>query len=331
MGGSTGSGGNTATGGVNATGGVSSAGGSTAVAVKCNNLTAAAGSTGKAKPSGAVGGLKVLDWAGFTGAVSFTFDDGNSSQISNYNQLNATGAKVTFFLVTGWTSASNGIWKTAVSNGHEIGNHTKSHSSSGNQSDLQAAEDWIKSNLGVTATTMAAPNGDGSWASVAPSILIANRGVSNGLVGPRDSTDAFRLPAYLPPTGASSSAMDSEVNAAKSANKWKIFCVHGFTGDGSAYQPVDATAMTTTMSNAVKNGLWADTMGNVAAYWLGQKAISASATTSATWTLPANFPPNMCVRITTTGGTVKQNGTEIPWNDHGYYEISLDAKSVTIQ
>jgi peptidoglycan/xylan/chitin deacetylase (PgdA/CDA1 family) len=278
-----------------------------------------------------VGGLKVLDWAGFTGAVSFTFDDGTSSTVSNYSKLQATGAHVTFFLVSSWGNASNAIWKTAITDGHEIGNHTKSHNSAASLADLQAAEDFFKSTFGVTAYTMAAPNGDASWASVAPNLMIANRGVSNGLVGPRDSSNAFSLPAYLPPTGAASSVMDSEVNAAKSANKWKIFCVHGFDSSGGTYQPVDITAMTTTMSNAVKNGLWAESMMNVAAYWLGQKAIPASATTSATWTLPAHFPPNMCVRVTTTGGTVKQNGAAVPWNDHGYYEISLDAKSVTVE
>jgi hypothetical protein len=72
-------------------------------------------------------------------------------------------------------------------------------------------------------------------------------------------------------------------------------------------------------------------MTNVGAYWQGQKLISTSATTSATWTLPAHFPPNMCVRITTAGGTVKQKGQEVPWDSHGYYQISLDAGSVTIE
>jgi uncharacterized membrane protein YfbV (UPF0208 family) len=94
---------------------------------------------------------------------------------------------------------------------------------------------------------------------------------------------------------------------------------------------VDINAMTTTLSNAVKNGLWADTLSNVGAYWLGQKLIPPSATTNASWTLPAHFPRNMCLRVTTTGGTVKQNGEIVPWNDHGYYEVSLDAKSVTVQ
>jgi hypothetical protein len=39
----------------------------------------------------------------------------------------------------------------------------------------------------------------------------------------------------------------------------------------------------------------------------------------------------MCVRITTTGGTVTQKGETIAWDDHGYYQISLDAGEVTIQ
>jgi peptidoglycan/xylan/chitin deacetylase (PgdA/CDA1 family) len=305
-------------------------GGGTA-SFKCDNLSLSPSTSGKAKPSGAVGGLTVLDWAGFKGAVSFTFDDGNSSLISNYAKLKATGAHVTFFLVTSWTGASNAIWKTAVADGHEIGNHTKSHSSSGNASDLQAAEEWIKQNLGVTAYSMAAPEGNSSWSSVASSVVLLNRGVSDGLIAPRDSSNQYSLPAYLPPEGAASSAMDGAVNLASSGGKWKIFCVHGFTGDGSAYHPVDVNNMTTTMSNAVKNGVWTETMTNVGAYWLGQKLIPKEATTSATWTLPAHFPPNMCLRITTTGGTVKQNGAEVPWNEHGYYEISLDAKSVTIQ
>jgi hypothetical protein len=115
------------------------------------------------------------------------------------------------------------------------------------------------------------------------------------------------------------------------AGDWHVFCVHGFDGDTNAYQPVNVNQMTTTMSKAVSDGFWAETMRNVAAYYLGQKAIPASSTTSAKWTLPAHFPPNMCVRATTTGGTVKQKGSEVPWNDHGYYEISLDAGEVTVE
>jgi hypothetical protein len=85
------------------------------------------------------------------------------------------------------------------------------------------------------------------------------------------------------------------------------------------------------MSKAVSDGYWCEGITNVGAYRQGQKLISASATTSATWTLPNHFPKNMRVRITTTGGTVTQKGETIPWDEHGDYEISLDAGEVTIQ
>ena len=48
------------------------------------------------------------------------------------------------------------------------------------------------------------------------------------------------------------------------------------------------------------------------------------------WTLPAHFPPGHHVRVTVTGGTVKQCGNELPWDAHGYYEIDLDAGSLTV-
>lgn len=305
-------------------------GNTTAASFKCDNLAAAAGSAGKAKPSGAAGDIKVLDWAGFKGAVSFTFDDGNPSQTSSYAQLKATGARSTFFLIS--SNVSNATWKTAVADGNEIGNHTSNHAQG--QCGLNyvtSAQSTYQSTFGVTVYSMAAPYGDACWGDLAKQAgLLLNRGVSNGLVKPKDSTNQYSLPAYIPPENASSSAMDNEVNAAVSGNGWKIFCIHGFDKQNGTYQPVPIGNVTATMSNAVKNGAWADTMGHVGAYWLGQKAINASGN-KATWTVPANMPKNMCVRITTSGGTVKQKGAEVPWDDHGYYQISLDAGEVTVE
>jgi hypothetical protein len=195
---------------------------------------------------------------------------------------------------------------------------------------LQQNETYITTNFGVTANSMAAPNCDQSWSTVAPNVLFQNRGPcgqSAGTVGPRDSTSAFLLPAYLPNTNETSSTMISSF----ATGKWRIFVVHGFDGEASTYQPVSSDEMAKTMTNAVTNGYWTETITNIGAYWQGQKAISASATTTATWSLPAHFPKNMCVRITTTGGTVTQGGQSVPWDDHGYYQISLDAGSVTIQ
>ena len=50
----------------------------------------------------------------------------------------------------------------------------------------------------------------------------------------------------------------------------------------------------------------------------------------ADWTLPDHFPPGMCLRVTTTGGTLSQGGQTLGWDDHGYYEVSLDAGTLTL-
>lgn len=309
-----------ATGGKTGTGGSSSAGGS--AAFKCVNLSMAPKTTGS-KPSGAAGGLKVLDWAGFKGAVSFTFDDNMTT--GSYAKFKATGAHVTFMVTSAMGNYAG--YTGAPANGDEIGNHSSTHDRNGNAQGYQAMQDTIKTAYGVTPFTGASPYGDASWVAPAKGFFIAHRGVSDSDIKPRTASDnlLFNLPAYIPNSNESSSNMSSHIKD----GIWKVFCVHGFASP--AYNPVGESDMINTMTKAVSDGYWTETMGNVAAYFIGQNAISASATTSATWTLPANFPPNMCVRITTTGGTVTQNGQEVPWDEHGYYQISLDAKSVTIQ
>ena len=80
------------------------------------------GASNVPKPSGTPGNITVLNWAGFKAAVTYSFDDDNDSQISNYSMLKAAGGQYTFFLWTGRLQAQNAIWKTAMADGHEISN-----------------------------------------------------------------------------------------------------------------------------------------------------------------------------------------------------------------
>ncbi|HTQ02848.1 MAG TPA: polysaccharide deacetylase family protein [Polyangiaceae bacterium] len=335
--GGTGAGGAPGTGG-SASGGMPGSGGSVGTgggtAVQCDNLSFAPSMTGVARPSGAAGGLKVLDWAGFKGAVSYTFDDNTPSQLQDYSQLKATGAHFTWFVVGSWLNGSSSNisgYKGSLADGMEIASHTYSHQSAGSLSDLQQNETFITQNFGVNANTMAAPNCDASWASVAPNVMFQNRGPCGNpisTVGARDMTSPFQLPAYLP---AASGVTASTLTGTYADDKWRIFVIHGFDSQNGTYQPVPIDVVTAAMSSAVTGGYWTEGITDVGAYWQGQNLISASATTNATWTLPAHFPKNMCVRVTTTGGTVTQKGQVIPWDSHGYYQISLDAGEVTVQ
>jgi peptidoglycan/xylan/chitin deacetylase (PgdA/CDA1 family) len=310
----------------------------TAGPVVSSGLPVPSGSNNVSRPSGVAGNLKVINWAGFKGAVSYTFDDANSSQINNYSTLNALGVPFTFYLWTNKSEASNNIWAQAVKDGHELGNHTRSHAYNGTASDVDAATTFIKQHFGVTPLTMAAPYGDSSYISLAQSRFLLNRGVSGGSIAPNGSSDPFNLPCCIPATGASASAMTSTVSSARNAGNWQIFCIHGFSGgtDG-AYQPIDINQFTSHVA-AVKafGDIWIDSAVNVGAYWRAQKLFaSITPTTSGSdivykWTLPANFPSGKFLRVTVNGGTLKQNNQALNWNSHGYYEVALDAGSLAI-
>lgn len=341
VGGSAGATSGTSAGGTESVAGASfgspSSAGASAMAFNCGLPTAAAGSSGVARPSGTVGGFKVIDWAGFKGAVSFTFDDGNSSQLDNYRTLMSLGVRYTFFLMGMNATSNKAKWQQAVADGNELGNHTQYHVQGDPiASDVAAGQQTIESTYNVKSYTMAAPFGN-DYTSIAPSYHFLNRGVSNGLMKPNSDAEAFDTWCFIPELDAKTAAFDAEVNEARAGNGWKVILVHGFAGDSSAYKPVDIDQFKQAVLNAKAPGdLWIDTFANVGAYWRGQAAVSkVQPTTSGSdqtwnWTLPEHFPPGKCLRVRVTGGTLKQNGNVLPWNEHGYYEMSLDAGSVTL-
>ncbi len=322
-----------ATGGT-ATGGTSTGGNPTSCGLP------AAGTSGVAKPSGTPGNLKVLNWAGFQGAVTFTFDDGTSSQVAHYSELQALGVRYTFFLIGSGISSNKTTWQKAVADGHEIGNHTQTHNSV-TQSDVQQGDSTIKSQLGVTPYTMANPNGTSTYSQWAQQLYFLDRGVANGLMMPNKvgsgGVDPFNTYCYIPATSAPTSDFNSQVDSAVSQGGWRVVLVHGFTGGGDgAYQPVDITQFVNAVKYAKgKAGLWTDSYMNVGAYWRGQAVFPAQPTTSGstqtwTWTLPAHFPPGKCLRVKVDGGTLKQGNNTLAWDSHGYYEVALDAGSLTL-
>jgi peptidoglycan/xylan/chitin deacetylase (PgdA/CDA1 family) len=290
--------------------------------------------------------LKVLDWAGQKAAVTYTYDDGLASQVSNYPQLQATRVRMTFFL--NLNEGNAGTWKQAVQDGHELGNHTAHHCRADGTScagtyagSLEAEYDlctyYIKATYGVNNVwTTAAPYGDTGWDNAAKTRFFLNRGVWGGQIAPNDSTDPYNLLIYGPPEGSTANTINTQTDSARAAGKWVIFLFHSLGGDGG-YSPVSASEVIASINHAKSAGdIWIDSMVNIGAYWAGQKAVTnATSARSGTdtiirWTLPAHFPTGKYVRVTVTGGTLKQGGKELTWNDAGYYEIALDPGTLTI-
>lgn len=260
------------------------------------------------------------------------------SQISHYAELQALGVPFTFFLWTGKTEAGSAIWAQALLDGHELGNHTTRHTQLAEDAAVDEATTFIQSRFGVRPWSLAAPYGDMSYAQWAMGKFLVNRGVWEGIVVPNGSTSPFNLPCTIPDEGALAKAMNVLVDGAQSAGGWRIILVHGFQDvfDG-AYRPVEFSEFTSTVIHTKALGdMWIGTITNIGAYWVAQKLISPVQPTTVgsditySWTLPDPFPPGKCVRATVSGGTVKQGSRVLEWDSHGYYEISLDAGSVTI-
>jgi peptidoglycan/xylan/chitin deacetylase (PgdA/CDA1 family) len=310
-----------------------------------SGLPAPPGANNVARPAGAVPtDITILNWAGFKGAVTYSFDDNNQSQIQNYDTLNALGVPFTFYMWTGkqGNTQSNPVWARALADGHEIGNHTKSHDGVNNctSADIQAATQFIQSNLKVTPLTMAAPSGLICFKTAEAGLFFINRGTGPAqpvMPGVNDNSDALNLNCYIPQPGQQTAVFNGNVNDGRSKGGWVIYVVHGFTGDTTAFQPVDVGQLTAAIQYTKSLGdMWIGRMVDVGSYWLGQKSFARAMRTmngnamTWTWTLPGQFPKGKFLRATVSGGTLTQNGTVLTWDPHGYYEIALDAGSVTL-
>jgi hypothetical protein len=300
------------------------------------------------KPTGPVGNLKVLNWAGFRAALTYTFDDSIQSQIVHYKELNSTEVHMTFFLV-GASDGNSPVWAQAAKDGHELGNHTEHHCradatgcawepyAGSLEAEYDLATAHIKQAYGVSNVwTTASPYGDMGYDDVAKTRFFLNRGVRGGQIAPNDSSDPSNLPTFVASASQTASVFNPLIDSARAAGNWQVLLFHSLGGDGG-YAPVDVADVIASVDHAKAAGdIWIDSFVNVGAYWAGQKAVTNATVTQVgektvvTWKLPDHFPSGRSVRVTVTGGKLSQGGTVLPWNPAGYYEVALDPGSLTI-
>jgi hypothetical protein len=317
------------------------------------------------RPAGTPGNLKVLDWAGFKSAVSYTFDDGQPSQIEHYAELQATGVRLTFFVNSAsatWETDFVSTFSQAARDGQEIGNHTVHHchadpdgalytgtsaaraacAGTSAAAEFDDCSTFITSKLGAHAWTAAWPVGDAGYAAAATTRFFMSRGAGPGTVAPNDDTDPSNLPIWGPSENDTVEKFDAEIDRAHASDRWVIMLLHSLAPTTAPwYATVDIAAVTGSIAHAKSLGdVWIDSLVNVGAYWRGQKlftsvtpkveAATSGTATTWTWTLPDHFPGGRHLRIRVDGGTLWQNGKPLTWDGHGYYEIALDAGSLTL-
>jgi len=156
------------------------------------------------------------------------------------------------------------------------------------------------------------------------------------MVGPADTTDPFLLPVIPAAGGEPMSKFNGDIDTAQTQGKWVTFLFHSLLPGQNWYAGVDIGVVTGSIAHAKSLAdVWIDTFANVGAYWIGQRTLQAvmpgapGGSTTWMWKLPAHFPPGRFLRVTVDGGTLGQNNTILAWDGHGYYEVALDAGTLT--
>lgn len=293
---------------------------------------------------------EIATWAGFRkAAVSFTFDDGAPSHVSDAGPMFAKyGYTGTFNLVFNWNPDWSGFQKLADA-GHEIASHSNSHGN--NMSGEEASSKTniggkIKQKYGII--TVAYPNCNVPNESAVLQNYIVGRICGNGneVMGKDGPSNWAQVPSLM--TGSTgqynnTNAFTGSMQQAVQKGGWVSFLTHGFDGknNGSAnYSPTDINAIDGALKYAQQNDkdIWVAPMGFVAMYIKERKsskieAQDGGAAGSMTFKLTHNIKDNisnydypLSIRVKYDGSTgeVTQGGAKLESKIDGGY-IYFDA------
>jgi len=225
-------------------------------------------------------------------AVSLSFDDARLSQVdTGLALLKKKGVKVTFFVQPSGVEKRLAGWKQAVTDGHEVGNHSLTHPCTANYAfsrhnaledydlarmaqQLDGANQEIYKLLGVKARTFAYPCGQkfvGRGKNVKSYVpLVAERFVAGrGYLDEAANDPLFCDLAQAMGTSFDEmdfSHMKTIVDEAIQQGRWVIFVGHEI-GD-RAFQTTDAKALEA-LCNYLNNpdtGVWLGTVEEIATY-----------------------------------------------------------------
>ena len=286
------------------------------------------------------GPITTVPWNGYPGAVSFTFDDCEISQLNNlgdYFEKNQD-IKVTFFLTGGMNAGNQPKYFPMAAKGHEIGNHSKSHSDlTANGANLKAEiteyKHTLESKGDFEVVSFATPYcyyNDAVEAEIAKEHIV-NRNCQGAIkykwddepVWERISSDCYQ---------GDTRQSKGNMSEAKQKNAWTVQLNHNVDGRGFGYG-IETSDMISIMDEAKAQGLWRAPMGRVAAYYRAHFVIDKATSTDidggfkVTWKSPhPAMPKSVPLRVKIEGAdgkTVKQKGKEIQAEDDGSYVIEF--------
>jgi peptidoglycan/xylan/chitin deacetylase (PgdA/CDA1 family) len=230
-------------------------------------------------------------------AVSFSFDDARASQVNVGLPLLAKHkARVTFYVNPRALEKELPLWRQAVKDGHEIGNHSTSHPCSGNfswsrknaleeftlarmEDDLAAASKEIERLLGVRPATFAYPcgakfvgrgTGAQSYVPLVARLFLAGRGFRDEAANDPEFFD-FAQVLGIDSDGLSFAQMRTLVEQASQQRGWVVFAGHDIGAPGRQTTEAEALDQFLKWAGEANNGVWVERVDRVAEYVKGRR------------------------------------------------------------
>jgi len=223
-------------------------------------------------------------------ALSLSFDDGRESQVTQGLPVFARhGVRVTLYVVPAAVERRLDGWKQAAAAGHEIGNHSLTHSCSGNfpfsrqkaleeQSIARMREELVEANrritalLGVTPRSFAYPCGQTfvgrgrqtqSYVPVVAELFVSGRGWLD---------EAANDPSYVDLAQTMGVEMDGKdfeqirplLDDARKTGAWLVLAGHDIGTGGRQTTRVAMLDALFAYAKDPANGIWLATVGEAA-------------------------------------------------------------------
>jgi len=232
-------------------------------------------------------------------AISLTFDDARLSQIDKgLPILDSHGVKATFYVSPNSMMQRVQGWRDAVSNGHDIGNHSLLHPCTGNFhwsqdraledytlkrmcSELDSATRLIEETLGIIPAAFGYPCGQtyvgrghqtSSYVPLISAMFETGRTWMNE--GPNDPVycDLARLTG-MELDGKSFKSILKLIDAAREQGAWLVLAGHEMSDEGRQTTLLSTIDSLCSYALDPENGIWIDHLTNVGRYVREQRGI----------------------------------------------------------
>lgn len=295
------------------------------------------------------GPVTTVPWNGHTGAVSFTYDDARPSQLPKLlPQLDSLHIKATFEIAAlaglGNFTDSLAHWLQVSRNGHELANHTRQHI---NVTDSNAASTILDMatylrglDTSIQSVTFAYPN-----CSI-PGTTGKNGVNAENFIGRGCNTTNYPWNASPQPdwmniqgmilSPSNTSTAVTQINTAKTSNKWFITIVHDVTESPPDQYSITPANNLIMLNAALSAGVWIDTYSAVGAYYRAHftmdtaQAVQNGAFKRLQWVSPhPKMPKSVPLRVkldTAVFGdsaVVVQDGALVPRQSDGSYVVDF--------